>query len=132
MVVVAVAGGTGGLGRMMVDALVAAGKHEVKILARKVRIQALNTFLLPLTLAQPNPSIEKELGVSVLAVNYDDVPGLTKTLEDNNIHTVISTITMMPIDGSTPKEVELIQAADASKTTKRLISSDWGIPYDEQ
>ncbi|KAK1834903.1 hypothetical protein QBC39DRAFT_431229 [Podospora conica] len=115
MVVVAVAGGTGGLGRMMVDALVATGKHQVKILARK-----------------PNPAIEKELGVSVLAVNYDDVPGLTKTLEDNNIHTVISAITMMPIDGSTPKEVELIQAADASKTTKRLISSDWGIPYDEK
>jgi hypothetical protein len=68
----------------------------------------------------------------VLAVNYDDVPGLTRTLEDNNVHTVISTITMMPIDGSTPKEVEVIQAADASKTTRRLISSDWGIPYDEQ
>lgn len=68
----------------------------------------------------------------MLAVSYDDVPGLTKMLEDNNVHTVISAITMMPIDGSTPKEVELIQAADASETTKRLISSDWGIPYDEQ
>lgn len=68
----------------------------------------------------------------MLAVSYDDVPGLTKMLEDNNVHTVISAITMMPIDGSTPKEVELIHAADASKTTKRLISSDWGIPYDEQ
>jgi uncharacterized protein YbjT (DUF2867 family) len=39
MVVVAVAGGTGGLGRMTVEALVATGKHDVKILARKVRIQ---------------------------------------------------------------------------------------------
>jgi uncharacterized protein YbjT (DUF2867 family) len=36
MVVVAVAGGTGHLGRMIVEAIVAAGKHEVKILSRTV------------------------------------------------------------------------------------------------
>lgn len=43
MVVVAVAGGTGGLGRMLVDALLATGKHDVKILARKVGIQTSYT-----------------------------------------------------------------------------------------
>ena len=36
MVVVAVAGGTGGVGRTIVDALVATGKHQVKILSRSV------------------------------------------------------------------------------------------------
>lgn len=46
MVVVAVAGGTGGLGRMLVDAVVATGKHDVKILARKVGIQTTVTVSL--------------------------------------------------------------------------------------
>jgi uncharacterized protein YbjT (DUF2867 family) len=36
MVVVAVAGGTGHLGRTIVEAIVAAGKHDVKILSRTV------------------------------------------------------------------------------------------------
>lgn len=36
MVVIAVAGGTGNVGRTIVQALVATGKHEVKILSRKV------------------------------------------------------------------------------------------------
>ncbi|KAK3376473.1 hypothetical protein B0T24DRAFT_718815 [Lasiosphaeria ovina] len=111
MAIVAVAGGTGNIGRAIVEALVATGKHEVKILARK-----------------PNPEVEAQVGVPVIAVDYDDVPGLTKILEDNKIDTVISTITMIPMDGSSPKEIQLIQAADASKTTKRLISSDWAAP----
>ncbi|KAJ0300810.1 hypothetical protein Brms1b_012668 [Colletotrichum noveboracense] len=37
MAVIAVAGGTGNVGRTIVEAIVAAGKHEVKILARKAR-----------------------------------------------------------------------------------------------
>lgn len=36
MAVIAVAGGTGNVGRTLVEAIVATGKHEVKILARKV------------------------------------------------------------------------------------------------
>lgn len=37
MVVVAVAGGSGDMGRLIVDALVATGKHEVYVISRKVR-----------------------------------------------------------------------------------------------
>lgn len=36
MVVVAVAGGTGHLGRTLVEGIVATGKHEVKVFSRKV------------------------------------------------------------------------------------------------
>lgn len=36
MVTVAVAGGTGGVGRSLVDAILASGKHNLKILSRKV------------------------------------------------------------------------------------------------
>lgn len=38
MVVVAVAGGTGNVGRFLVDAIVATGKHDVKVLSRKVHL----------------------------------------------------------------------------------------------
>lgn len=41
MVRVAVAGGTSGLGRLVVDAIVATKKHDVFVLSRKVINQAL-------------------------------------------------------------------------------------------
>src|SRR5690242_11252381 len=40
MAIIAVAGGTGNVGRAIVEAILAAGKHEVKILSRKVLIIA--------------------------------------------------------------------------------------------
>ncbi|KAJ4315043.1 hypothetical protein N0V94_006155 [Neodidymelliopsis sp. IMI 364377] len=55
MVVVAVVGGTGNVGKTIVDAFKEDGKHEVIVLARKAN-------------------------------------QLTKTLEDNKVHTVISTV----------------------------------------
>ena len=74
--------------------------------------------------------LEEELGVPVVAVDYDNIQAVAKTLEDNEVHTVISTILMMPgPSGEAPKEIELIRAADASKTTKRIMSSDWGSPH---
>ncbi|KAJ0363757.1 hypothetical protein COL154_005325 [Colletotrichum chrysophilum] len=120
MAVIAVAGGTGNVGRTIVEAIVAAGKHEVKILARKM-----------LTKAKANPDLEKEVGASIIVVDYANVEATTKSLEDNNVHTVISAINMMPPPGQVPQEIELIRAADASKTTKRIISSGWGIPHNE-
>jgi hypothetical protein len=58
-------------------------------------------------------------------VDYSNVEALTRVLEDNKIHTLISALTMFPSEGEV-REVELIRAADASKTTKRMISSEWG------
>ncbi|KAJ0280791.1 hypothetical protein CBS470a_008603 [Colletotrichum nupharicola] len=88
MAVIAVAGGTGNVGRTIVEAIVAAGKHEVKILARKM-----------LTKAKANPDLEKEVGASIIVVDYANVEATTKALEDNNVHTVISAINMMPPPG---------------------------------
>ncbi|KAJ0349906.1 hypothetical protein KNSL1_004287 [Colletotrichum chrysophilum] len=88
MAVIAVAGGTGNVGRTIVEAIVAAGKHEVKILARKM-----------LTKAKANPDLEKEVGASIIVVDYANVEATTKSLEDNNVHTVISAINMMPPPG---------------------------------
>lgn len=64
----------------------------------------------------------------IVPVDYSDVDAIMKVLEDNNIDTVVSGIAMHSADGSAPKEIELIRAADLSKVTKRLISSEWGVP----
>jgi hypothetical protein len=64
------------------------------------------------------PAKEKELGVRLVATDYKNVVVLTKILEDNNVHTVISALVMMPNSGG-PLELNLIRAADASKTTSR-------------
>ncbi|GAB1316920.1 hypothetical protein MFIFM68171_07130 [Madurella fahalii] len=115
MAIVTVAGGTGSVGRAIVDAILATGKHDVKILSRK-----------------PNPDLEVEIGVPIVPVDYSDVGAVVKVLEDNNIDTVVSGIAMHSPDGSVPKEIELIRAADLSKTTRRLISSDWGVPLKDE
>ena len=82
---------------------------------------------------QPKPGLESEIGVPIIIANYDNIAELTKSLEDNNVHTVVSAISMMPSPtGEDPKETALIRAADASTTTKRLISSDWGISHTEE
>ncbi|KAM0436651.1 hypothetical protein ACHAPT_002360 [Fusarium lateritium] len=112
MVVVAVAGGTGKLGRTIVEAIVSEGKHQVIILSRKA-----------------NESLGAELGAGILPVDYHDVSALTQLLKEQNVHTVISTVIRAARDGSPPPEPEIIRAADASRPTKRIISSDWGIPH---
>ncbi|KAH7188260.1 uncharacterized protein B0J16DRAFT_412741 [Fusarium flagelliforme] len=112
MVTVAVAGGTGKVGRTIVEAILAAGKHEVVVLSR-----------------EENKSLEQELGAPILAVDSHDVDALTQLFEKHNVHTVISTFGM---NGPTPPELELIQAAEAAQPTKRFISSDWGLPHTEE
>ncbi|KAK4248804.1 isoflavone reductase [Corynascus novoguineensis] len=115
MTIVAVAGGTGNIGRTIVDAILATGKHQVKVLSRKA-----------------NPKLEAEIGAPLVPVDYSDVDALAKVLEDNNVDTVVSGIAMHSEDGSKPHEVELIRAADRSRTTKRLISSEWGVPFKDE
>ncbi|KAK3362517.1 hypothetical protein B0T25DRAFT_524497 [Lasiosphaeria hispida] len=115
MVVVAVAGGTGNVGRAIVEAILATGKHEVKILSRTA-----------------NPALEAEIGVPIVPVDYSDVGAVAKALDDNKIHTVVSGIAMHSADGTAPHEIELIRAADLSNATKRIISSDWGIGVQEE
>ena len=63
MVKVAVAGGTGGVGQHIVEAIVATGKHTVLVLSRNASAPHITA-----------------LGAEVIAVSYDDVPGLTAAL----------------------------------------------------
>ncbi|KAM0425872.1 hypothetical protein ACHAPT_008810 [Fusarium lateritium] len=109
---VAVAGGTGNLGRTIVEAIIADGKLQVAILAREANVEK-----------------ETQIGARILVVNYNHVDDLTKVLEDNNIGTVISTLNTM---GVAEPELNLIAAADQSKCTKRYVPSIWGVKYTQE
>ncbi|KAM5361869.1 hypothetical protein ACJA88_014287 [Fusarium oxysporum] len=108
---IAVAGGTGNLGRTIVEAIVADGKFEVVILGRK-----------------HDEKKEKEIGARIIPVDYTSIDTLTKVLEDNRIQTVISALNTM---GVAEPELNLIAAADRASATKRYIPSIWGAEYTE-
>ncbi|KAF2812095.1 NAD(P)-binding protein [Mytilinidion resinicola] len=99
--IVAVAGGSSGLGRTIVDALKADARYEVLILGRK---------------------LEEESGTRVLAIDYTSVDALVALLEANKVAVVISTVNSL-VD--TTPEFNLIKAAAQSHVTKRFIPNVW-------
>ncbi|KAM0277409.1 hypothetical protein ACHAO9_012572 [Fusarium lateritium] len=105
MVNVAVAGGTGGVGRSIVDALRMDGKHKTVILTRKAPDQL-------------------DLGVPIIAVDYDSISDLQAVLEEHEIQVVISALAMHII-GVGKSQINLIQAAENSTFTKRFVTSTW-------
>ncbi|KAF5600609.1 isoflavone reductase like P3 [Fusarium pseudoanthophilum] len=109
MPVVAIAGGTGSVGRFIVEETIKDGKFEVIVLGRKA-----------------NPALEKELGARILPIDYSDTDSVASLLEDNHVDIVIAAL-----GGRTPPEQELglIQAATKSKATKRYIPSVWSVKY---
>ncbi|KAJ3955134.1 hypothetical protein N0V92_008344 [Colletotrichum tropicale] len=98
MAIVAVAGGTGGVGRAIVEQLQLSGKHEFFVLGRKV--------------------------------DYDNVNAVVKVLEENNIHTIISALNPES-EMASNSQINLIAAADKSKTTQRFIPAEYFTPVDK-
>lgn len=93
MVVVAVAGGSSGLGLTIVQALKVQGKHEVLILSRKVR--RYSKFTSNISVAhykQENTELGKRHGALVVAVDYRNAKSIESALETNNVETIICTI----------------------------------------
>ncbi|CZR33114.1 uncharacterized protein FPRO_01863 [Fusarium proliferatum ET1] len=101
---IAVAGGSSGLGRTMVDALEAAKTHDYIVLSRKAT------------------------GPETRAVDYSDIGALTSLLQSEQVDTVIS---MLPIDNdeSGQAQMNLIEAAEKSTYTKRFLPSEFGMVY---
>ncbi|KAJ4174225.1 hypothetical protein NW754_004640 [Fusarium falciforme] len=133
MAIVGVAGGTGSIGRAVVEAIKATGKHQVKILGRKVSLYVLESNLHErhIDLRQSNPTIEADVGVPIVVVDYTNVDSLKDALESNQIDVVISTLNTASTDGD-PPEIVLIRAANASACTKRFVPSNWSTRFTEE
>ncbi|KAM0346960.1 hypothetical protein HYE67_002896 [Fusarium culmorum] len=103
---VAVAGGSSGLGRTMVDALREAKTHKFIILSRT------------------------DTAPDTRAVSYSDTNALVSLLESEQIDTVLS---FLPIDNdeSGQAQLNLVEAASRSKSTKRFLPSEFGMVYRE-
>ncbi|KAN0115166.1 NAD(P)-binding protein [Hyaloscypha variabilis] len=106
MVKIAIAGGSGQVGREVIDALVAAKKHEIVILSRNVK-----------------SSIgDNSSGITWRAVDYDNKNSLVERLQ--GIHTVLSFIQLLA-DPQNTAQKNLIDAAIAAGV-KRFAPSEWG------
>ncbi|KAK6218582.1 hypothetical protein QIS74_06462 [Colletotrichum tabaci] len=106
MGVVAVAGGSGGVGKTVVEQLILSGKHEIFILGRTA------------------PAEQSRDGPKFISVDYTNVASLAETLESHNVDTVISTITLN--ETTETAQLNLIEAAKRSDKTKRFIPSEFG------
>ncbi|KAF7552242.1 hypothetical protein G7Z17_g4458 [Cylindrodendrum hubeiense] len=118
MTVVAVAGGTGDIGRLIVDALITRGKHRLYIMSRKAP---------PNTQYTRDPS--GELYNPVLVTDYADEGALSTMLEEKSIHTIISALPLGSQEASSAQQ-RLIRAADASKCVRRFAPSEFNVDYD--
>ncbi|KAH8894584.1 NAD(P)-binding protein [Thozetella sp. PMI_491] len=111
MTVIAVAGGTGGVGRTIVEVLQSNSNYKPIVLARKA----------------PNAS---NTSGTAIAVDYSDVDAVAKVLADNNVSVIISTLRVLDAPTSA-SEINLVRATVKSGTANRFIASDWGVQHRE-
>jgi hypothetical protein len=65
------------------------------------------------------------MDVSVLAVDYSDVEAVSRLLDTNDVHTVISALSIRgPVEAAS--EISLVKAAAKAGATKRFIASEYG------
>jgi len=112
MVRVAIAGGTGGLGRAVVEEIIATKKHDVFLISRTADVKAFKD--------DPN--------VKVLAIDYTSPESIASALKAENIDTVISTIGIFQ-EEQQKAQLNLIDGAVASGTVKRFAPSEFGLDY---
>ncbi|ETS78372.1 hypothetical protein PFICI_10434 [Pestalotiopsis fici W106-1] len=109
MVKVAIAGGTGAVGRALAETLAQQEVHEAIILSR--RESSNDTAVLP-----------------TVQANYDDLDSLTKVLAEHKVHTVICAFA---ITGTSLKksQMNLIKASAAASSVARFIPTSFSIDY---
>ncbi|KAF2799371.1 NAD(P)-binding protein [Melanomma pulvis-pyrius CBS 109.77] len=114
MVNVAIAGGTGGVGRAIVDAFKDQPAHKLIVLSRK-----------------ENPELEAQLNVPIVAIDYSSPATVQKTLDEHQIHTVISALSIVGQEHS-DAQIALIRGAAASSHVKRFTPSEFGHIYQQK
>ncbi|KAJ3548981.1 hypothetical protein NM208_g568 [Fusarium decemcellulare] len=120
MVTVAIAGGTGGLGRAVVEEM-KKSHHKTVVFGRQVGLP--RDF-------ETSPDLETELGVPVLAIDYGDPAAISRVIDDHQVHTIISVMTV-PGQTSSNSQINLIRGAALSRTCKRFAPSEFGVVYEE-
>ncbi|SCO86007.1 uncharacterized protein FRV6_10134 [Fusarium oxysporum] len=111
MPTVAVAGGSGHVGRTMVEVLGASKDHEVLVLGRSV------------------PEKNK-MDQAFVVVDYVDIEATAALLKTRGVHTIISAIVIID-PSSSSSQVNLVRAAALSGTVRRFITSEWSVPHSE-
>ncbi|GME65728.1 NmrA-like family protein [Neofusicoccum parvum] len=105
MTTVAIAGGTGNIGRTLVEVLSENPKNT-------------------------GSTATTDAKATIVHIDYGDVESISQALEKHQIDTVISCLSMID-ESSGESELNLIRAADTSSATRRFIPNDWGVPLPE-
>ncbi|PWY79691.1 NAD(P)-binding protein [Aspergillus heteromorphus CBS 117.55] len=114
MVHIALAGGYGGLGQEILDALIQTGKHNITILSRRDR-----------------PAEETRPEIHWTKIDYADKPQLVQAL--HGVHTVLSFIVVAQDRGNASQRTLIDACVDAG--VKRFAPSEWagantdGLPW---
>ncbi|OJZ91581.1 hypothetical protein ASPFODRAFT_123349 [Aspergillus luchuensis CBS 106.47] len=107
MSTIAVAGGTGGIGKTIVEALLQEPKYRVVVLT------------------QNSPKKDPVLGqTQQIQINYNDIDSIVETLEKHAVHTIISAIGIYTEEAA-QSQMNLVQAAEKSSVTKRFVPSEY-------
>ena len=67
----------------------------------------------------------------MIGIDYTNPSSAQKTLEDHQIHTVISALSIQ-LEEHSNAQIGLIRAAAAASSVKRFAPSEFGIPYEEK
>ncbi|KAF2965337.1 hypothetical protein GQX73_g8240 [Xylaria multiplex] len=110
MVVVAVAGGTGGVGRTVLDAIAKSGEHQAIVLSR--------------TVAGATATHDSKH----FAVDYHNIQQIKHILQENNVEVVVSAL-LLSDDGVAQSQINLIKAAAQSGTVTKFIPSEYYIDF---
>ncbi|EGD97142.1 hypothetical protein TESG_04556 [Trichophyton tonsurans CBS 112818] len=110
MAIVAVAGGTGGVGRTVLDAIAKSGRHKAIVLSRGKGI--------------PGAANEPRRYV----VDYDSVEEMRDVLKENNVEVVVSAL-LLSDESVAKSQINLIRAAAESGTVTKFIPSEYYIDF---
>ncbi|KAK7424441.1 hypothetical protein QQX98_000406 [Neonectria punicea] len=113
MVKVAIADHSGGLGRVITEAIFATGKHQVFVLSRN-----------------PRRLFDDDIDIRSLEVDYSSTAQIANVLRSNHIQVVVSAIGIV-FEDSHLAQMNLIDAASQSGTVTRFAPSEYAIDYVE-
>lgn len=129
MTKVAIAGGTGGVGRTILEELIRQKKHDVVVLSRKVCLRNAAHLAAHRSLTRTQDTkIKGYESVPILAVDYSDANSTAATLQEHNIGTIISALSLFTEEVG-EAQMRLIQAAIDSNVVKRFVPSEFAFNY---